>query len=109
MPFLAAGRIRSTSGACVPSRVVLARGFHLVAIDMNNGREIWPTALPALDTWASRLQPRTVCRQRQRRPPSGGRPADPVDTLFVDEGRLIGARFESDGSRSRPFTSYGRR
>ncbi|KUH40211.1 hypothetical protein ATE80_02605 [Streptomyces kanasensis] len=32
----------------------------VVAIDMNNGREIWHTPLPALDPWATRLQPYTV-------------------------------------------------
>ncbi|MFF9867415.1 PQQ-binding-like beta-propeller repeat protein [Streptomyces sp. NPDC013953] len=34
---------------------------------------------------------------------------DPVDTFFVYEGRLIGARYESYGSRSKPFTAYERR
>ncbi|MFE0649304.1 PQQ-binding-like beta-propeller repeat protein [Streptomyces sp. NPDC059534] len=32
----------------------------VVAIDMNNGREIWHTPLPALDPWATRLQSSTV-------------------------------------------------
>ncbi|MFC9343271.1 PQQ-binding-like beta-propeller repeat protein [Streptomyces sp. NPDC057020] len=32
----------------------------VVAIDMSSGREIWQTRLPALDTWASRLQSFTV-------------------------------------------------
>ncbi|WP_030751121.1 PQQ-binding-like beta-propeller repeat protein [Streptomyces griseus] len=33
----------------------------------------------------------------------------PVDTLFPYEDRLIGARYESNGSRSKPFTAYERR
>ncbi|WP_406859160.1 PQQ-binding-like beta-propeller repeat protein [Streptomyces sp. HUAS MG47] len=35
--------------------------------------------------------------------------AEPVDTFFVHEGRIIGARYESYGSRNKPFTSYERR
>ncbi|MFB7374109.1 PQQ-binding-like beta-propeller repeat protein [Streptomyces sp. NPDC056222] len=51
-------RTRDGDGASAPAKGKLCAD--VVAIDMNNGREIWHTPLPALDSWARRLQSYTV-------------------------------------------------
>ncbi|WP_329111900.1 PQQ-binding-like beta-propeller repeat protein [Streptomyces sp. NBC_01353] len=49
---------RDGDGTSAPAKGKLCAD--VVAIDMNNGGEIWHTPLPALDPWATRLQSYTV-------------------------------------------------
>ncbi|MER5312610.1 PQQ-binding-like beta-propeller repeat protein [Streptomyces sp. NPDC002773] len=49
---------RDGDGTSAPAKGNLCAD--VVAIDTNNGREIWHTPLPALDLWATRLQSYTV-------------------------------------------------